>query len=102
MTLEEFIEKVEYHHCEWYRTQKGHIRTMSLDRVGWEFCPITWVCYRETGKIYDTYRSIEAARDLHLRSWDRRALDEVADYYYTYGDPLATRLLKACGLKEGL
>lgn len=111
MTLETFLKelrKTTYKNSKlignWYaKNIYGHRQTLRCrPEYSKEFCPITAVCYNQTGIFYEPY-SYKSAADrigLSIRMADNiaNAADDIGMTRYIKG--LRTRLLKAAKASE--
>jgi hypothetical protein len=80
MTIEEFMAELELRPQDMALiTSSGALRIVTPDEVEWCFCPVTYVCYKHTGKVIATFRPSLAATMVGLTAEQGLDLARVAD-----------------------
>lgn len=101
MTIEKFMEILaEEKGIEWSKAYGGQIRGKVPGTKLDDFCPITWVAFRQGRGYFHLSSYHQAARCLGLGRESADRIAESADYSNLYPGDFTNQLFAVCGLEE--
>ena len=105
MTREVFMNTLK-HWTDKYLALPGDEPLWETDKMGWLrtcnecFCPLTYVCEKETGIYYDITDWNDAARELDIDMALADHVQQAADCGLGHDSSLREELIKACRLED--